>query len=95
MANNGSTPRGGALVTGAGRGLGLEIARVLAARGHTVHVTDIDGEAAASAAAALGDGAFSSVLDVRDEAACRAAAAMTAERAGSRWRSGSTTPACS
>jgi len=83
MANNGSTPRGGALVTGAGRGLGLEIARVLAARGHTVHVTDIDGEAAASAAAELGDGAFSSVLDVRDEAACRAAAAMTAERAGS------------
>ena len=37
---------GGALVTGAGRGLGREIARALIARGHAVHVTDIDLEAA-------------------------------------------------
>jgi NAD(P)-dependent dehydrogenase (short-subunit alcohol dehydrogenase family) len=74
---------GGALVTGAARGLGLAIARVLIARGFTVHLTDIDGDAAALAAAALGDDAFASTLDVRDDEACRAAAADTVRRAGS------------
>ncbi|HEX6117306.1 MAG TPA: SDR family NAD(P)-dependent oxidoreductase [Solirubrobacterales bacterium] len=73
---------GGALVTGAGRGLGLEIARGLVARGLTVHVTDVDGDAAAAAAAEVGGGAFASALDVRDPGACRAAAAATAERGG-------------
>ena len=72
-----------ALVTGAGRGLGLEIARALAARGLTVHVTDVDPETAEAAAAELGGECFSSALDVRDADACRAAAAATAERAGS------------
>ena len=33
-------PRGGAVVTGAGRGMGRGIAELLAARGHTVLVTD-------------------------------------------------------
>jgi NAD(P)-dependent dehydrogenase (short-subunit alcohol dehydrogenase family) len=74
---------GGALVTGAGRGLGLEIARALAARGLAVHLTDVDGDAAAEAAASLGDPAWSSALDVADAEACRAAARATAERAGS------------
>jgi len=74
---------GGAVVTGAGRGLGREIARGLAARGLLVHVTDVDGEAAAAVAAEIGDGAWSSVLDVRDDAACRAVAAATVDRAGS------------
>jgi len=69
-----------ALVTGAGRGLGLEIARALAARGLTVHVTDVDEEAASSAADGIGGTAFSSALDVRDRDACEAAAAMTIER---------------
>jgi NADP-dependent 3-hydroxy acid dehydrogenase YdfG len=78
-----ASPRGGALATGAGRGLGLEIARVLAGRGYAVHVTDIDAEATARAAAELGAGAFSSQLDVRDEQACDDAATATAERAGS------------
>jgi NAD(P)-dependent dehydrogenase (short-subunit alcohol dehydrogenase family) len=72
-----------ALVTGGGRGLGREIARALAARGLTVHVTDIDEKAATTVAAELGAGAFGSKLDVRDAAACQAAAAQTAERAGS------------
>jgi NAD(P)-dependent dehydrogenase (short-subunit alcohol dehydrogenase family) len=72
-----------ALVTGAGRGLGREIARALALRGLTVHVTDLDADAAEAAAAELGDGAFASALDVRDMAACRAAAEATSERAGS------------
>lgn len=75
--------RGGALVTGAGRGLGFEIARRLVGRGHIVHVTDLDGEAAARAAKELGPRAFASTLDVRSFAACRAAASRTQRRAGS------------
>jgi NADP-dependent 3-hydroxy acid dehydrogenase YdfG len=67
----------GALVTGAARGLGLEIARVLSERGLVVHVTDVDLDAAERAAAELGGGAFASALDVRDAEACRAAAANT------------------
>jgi NAD(P)-dependent dehydrogenase (short-subunit alcohol dehydrogenase family) len=72
-----------ALVTGAGRGLGLEIARVLAARGMTVHLTDVEAELAKAAAEELGPPAFASALDVRDPEACRVAAAATVERAGS------------
>jgi NAD(P)-dependent dehydrogenase (short-subunit alcohol dehydrogenase family) len=40
LTEDGSRQPGGALVTGGARGLGLEIARRLAARGHAVHVTD-------------------------------------------------------
>jgi NAD(P)-dependent dehydrogenase (short-subunit alcohol dehydrogenase family) len=72
-----------ALVTGAGRGLGLQIARALAARGLTVHLTDVEAGPAEAAAAAIGAPAFASALDVRDPEACRAAAAVTVERAGS------------
>ncbi|MEK6276947.1 MAG: SDR family oxidoreductase [Actinomycetota bacterium] len=72
-----------AVVTGAGRGLGRAIAAELAGKGLTVHVTDVDAAAASEAAEAIGDGAFSSVLDVRDEAACRELAAATVERSGS------------
>jgi NAD(P)-dependent dehydrogenase (short-subunit alcohol dehydrogenase family) len=83
VASTSTTPRGGALVTGGARGLGFQIASQLAGRGHAVHVTDLDADAAARAAEQLGQGAFASALDVRDEAACRAAAALTVERAGS------------
>jgi NAD(P)-dependent dehydrogenase (short-subunit alcohol dehydrogenase family) len=72
---------GGALVTGAGRGLGFEIARELSERGYAVHVTDVDEAAASEAASKLGG--WSSRLDVADAEACRAAARATAERAGS------------
>lgn len=72
----------GALVTGAGRGLGARIAAVLAGRGHVVHVTDVDGAAARETAERIGGGAFASTLDVRDAEACQAAARETAERAG-------------
>ena len=82
MTTNASR-RGGAVVTGAGRGLGLEIARLLARRGYAVHVTDLDADAAEQAAAQLGRRAFSSALDVRDEQACHEVATTTAERAGS------------
>ena len=78
--SNAQPERGGALVTGAGRGLGREIALALAARGHGVNVTDIDFDAALSVAAEIGDLAIATGLDVADEAACRDAATATAER---------------
>jgi NAD(P)-dependent dehydrogenase (short-subunit alcohol dehydrogenase family) len=71
-----------ALVTGAGSGLGRAIALDLAGRGFLVHATDLDADAAARTAVEIGSGGTSSVLDVRDEAACRAAAAAVA-RSGS------------
>ena len=74
---------GAALVTGAGRGLGLEIARLLAGRGLGVHLTDVDEAAAIAGAEELGGACFGSALDVRDPAACAAAAAETVERLGS------------
>ena len=73
----------GAVVTGAARGLGLEIARALGACGLEVHLTDVDAEGAEAAATALGEPAFASPLDVRDPDACRAVATATAERCGS------------
>jgi NAD(P)-dependent dehydrogenase (short-subunit alcohol dehydrogenase family) len=78
-----SEPRAGALVTGAGGGLGLEIAKLLSARGLSVHITDVDGERAARAAEEIGSGAWASRLDVRDGAACEQAAGETVKRAGS------------
>ena len=51
-----------AVVTGAARGLGLEIARVLHRRGYAVTLTDVDGEALATAVTDLGDGARSDCL---------------------------------
>ena len=71
-----------ALVTGAGRGLGLAIARMLASRGFQVAITDVDGAAAERAAGAIGTGAWSSTLDVTDPEACREAARAVAERTG-------------
>lgn len=71
------------MVTGGARGLGFELARRLIQRGHSVHVTDLDAAAVSQAAGDLGAGAFGSVLDVRDEAACRDAARATVERGGS------------
>jgi short-subunit dehydrogenase len=71
-----------AVVTGAGRGLGEAVARSMAERGLTVHVTDVDADAAARVAADL-EGAFHSQLDVSDEGACRRIAAETVDRTGS------------
>lgn len=61
-------------MTGAGSGLGRAIAAELAARGYRVHVTDIDGEAAARCAAEIGEGAVAASLDVTDPDACAALA---------------------
>ncbi len=72
-----------ALVTGAGRGLGLEIARRLVGRGYEVAITDVDEANTASAAEQLGDRAWALPLDVTDVVAVRAAASQVVERSGS------------
>ena len=69
---------GVAVVTGAGRGFGRAIAVRLAARGYTVLTTDVDLDAAAATADAVGG--LSMGLDVRDPEAHRAAARAAAEQ---------------
>ncbi len=60
-----------AVVTGAGRGIGLRFAHRLADRGHRVILTDIDGDAARTAAAEVGRDAVGLAQDVRDLASHR------------------------
>jgi short-subunit dehydrogenase len=74
--------RGGAVVTGAGRGLGKLLAGLLVARGHRVLVTDVDVETAKSTASALGPNAFARFLDVRDASQTTAARDDILARAG-------------
>jgi NAD(P)-dependent dehydrogenase (short-subunit alcohol dehydrogenase family) len=69
-----------AVVTGAGRGFGREIARRLAARGYAVLVTDIDLSAAEETASQLGERAWAMAHDARDPDAHRAVATAAAER---------------
>ncbi|MGE5858174.1 MAG: SDR family NAD(P)-dependent oxidoreductase [Solirubrobacterales bacterium] len=72
-----------ALVTGAGRGMGLEIARRLIRRGYEVAVTDVDEATASAAADQLGERAWSLPLDVAETEACHDAATQVFERSGS------------
>ncbi len=76
-----SSPRG-AVVTGAGRGLGRQIAEMLADRGHQVLVTDVDEEAAHAAAEQIGRGALALAVDVRDRAQVEAARETVVAHAG-------------
>ena len=69
-----------AVVTGAGRGLGREIAKGLAKKGFAVLATDIDGESAAATARAIGESAWSMRQDVRDAAFHREVARAANER---------------
>jgi NAD(P)-dependent dehydrogenase (short-subunit alcohol dehydrogenase family) len=71
---------GTAVVTGAGRGIGREIARLLVARGLEVLVTDVDEATARETADLLGDRAWPLAFDVRDPDGHRAAAAAATER---------------
>ncbi len=57
-----------AVVTGAGKGLGREIAKGLAKKGFSVLATDIDEASAAQTARLIGNGAWSMRQDVRDAA---------------------------
>jgi short-subunit dehydrogenase len=67
------------VVTGASRGIGLELARRLSADGYQVLLTARDAEAGRAAAAQL-PGAWSAVLDVRDEQAHEGIVAEAASR---------------
>ena len=82
--------RGAAVVTGAGRGLGREIAVRLARAGYAVHVTDIDAELARTTAAEINatgpaHAAVGETLDVRDQGACRDLAQRLAEPGLAIW----------
>ena len=70
------------LVTGAGRGLGVEIARQLVEAGETVVVGARDAEAGASAAKELGDRAWPVTLDVTDPESVQAAVEAVDRRHG-------------
>jgi NAD(P)-dependent dehydrogenase (short-subunit alcohol dehydrogenase family) len=63
--------------------MGLEIARLLVARGYDVAVTDVDEAGTTAAAEQLGDRAWPLVLDVTDTDAVNAAATKVVERSGS------------
>lgn len=73
----------GAVVTGAGRGLGKLVAALLVERGHRVLVTDIDEETARATATRLGPDVSWAAVDVRDEAQVTAARDRIMEEAGS------------
>lgn len=64
-----------ALVTGGAEGIGLAIARALAAAGHRVTIADLDGDKARERAAELGEGHRGVACDVTDEAQGAAVAA--------------------
>ncbi|WP_279628848.1 SDR family NAD(P)-dependent oxidoreductase [Mycobacterium gastri] len=77
-------------MTGAARGIGLAIAKSLAARGHRVLLTDLDGDAVEHAAHAVGPSAWGVAQDVRDAVSHDAVAALRWSEVG--WRCGSTMP---
>ncbi|MGW4243263.1 SDR family oxidoreductase [Nocardia sp. NPDC004722] len=58
-----------ALITGAGQGIGRELAAILYRRGASVAVVDVDARAATEVAAELGERALPVIADVSDRAA--------------------------
>lgn len=73
---------GAAVVTGAGSGLGREIARRLDALGYAVCVADIDADSAAATAELLSSRAWAAVMDVADPRTCSEVAHLAARRGG-------------
>jgi meso-butanediol dehydrogenase / (S,S)-butanediol dehydrogenase / diacetyl reductase len=71
-----------AVVTGAGSGIGRAIAAELAARDHTVVVTDLDLAAAEATAKELGGDASALALDVTDAAQSKSVAEAVVQRHG-------------
>jgi NAD(P)-dependent dehydrogenase (short-subunit alcohol dehydrogenase family) len=69
-------------VTGAARGIGLETARLLVARGARVTLTDLDAAELEAAAASLGGATLAIALDSTDRDALDAAVASTVRRFG-------------
>jgi NAD(P)-dependent dehydrogenase (short-subunit alcohol dehydrogenase family) len=78
MARNAATPV--SLVTGGNRGIGREVCRQLAGRGHTVVLTARSADAAEAAASAVG--AEPLQLDVTDPASVAAAVKRVSDRYG-------------
>ena len=71
-----------ALVTGGARGIGLATAQLLARRGASVVVVDLDEDAAREAASQIGERALGIAADVTDRAAMQRAVATAVERFG-------------
>ncbi len=71
-----------ALITGSARGIGLEFARAYIAEGATVALADINAEAVAKAAAALGPKAIGVQLDVTSQASIDAGFASAIDQMG-------------
>jgi NAD(P)-dependent dehydrogenase (short-subunit alcohol dehydrogenase family) len=69
-----------AVVTGAARGMGREVAIRLARRGYDVLVTDVNEAGAKETADAIGERAWAMAQDVRDVSSHRAVAQAAAER---------------
>ncbi|MGW6421898.1 short-chain dehydrogenase/reductase [Nocardia sp. NPDC055053] len=70
------------LITGAGQGIGRELAEILYSRGAFVVVVDVDEIAAEAAAAGLGSRALAIAADVRDRAAMVAATGLAVDTFG-------------
>ncbi|WP_280387206.1 short-chain dehydrogenase/reductase [Nocardia wallacei] len=70
------------LITGAGQGIGRELATILHRRGAAIALIDIDPAAARAAATELGDRALALGADVADREAMDKAVARTAEHFG-------------
>lgn len=71
-----------ALVTGAGSGIGREIARALARENWFVGLVDVDAEAVAALATEIGEGATAIVADVSNAESVGKAFAAYAEKSG-------------